>query len=102
MKVTRVPIRRLEPGTSFAEVHLARNAGVHHPLQRAVHRSATDARMLAVDEADEIVGAQMAFLLQERTENVFAFGGALAASGAKSGYIGEITVHDESGDLVIR
>ena len=57
MKVTRVPIRRLEPGTSFTEVHLAGDAGIHHPLKRAVHRGATDSRMLAVDKADEQVEA---------------------------------------------
>jgi hypothetical protein len=51
--------------------------------------------MLAVHEAHEIVGAQMAFLLKERTEDVFAFGGALAARGAKVRYIRESTIHEE-------
>ena len=98
VEVPRVPVGRLEPRASFAEVHLAGESLVHHPLQRAIHRGAADSRILAVHEADEIVGAQMAFLLKERAEDVFALGGTLAARGAKVGYVWERTVHEESGD----
>jgi hypothetical protein len=54
-----------------------------------------------VHDADEIVRAQMAFLLKERTEDVLALGGTFAACGAKVGDIREGTVHLEFGDLVI-
>ena len=43
MEVARMPVRVLEPEPAFAEVHLAGDAGVHHPLQRAVDGGAADA-----------------------------------------------------------
>src|SRR5262245_55944317 len=94
----RMPVRRLETRPAFAEVDLARDAGIDHPLERAVDGGAADARILPVHEADEIVRAQVAFLLQERTKNVFAFGGALAAGGPKVGDVRERTFHGEFGD----
>ena len=65
MEVARVPVRRLEARAAFAEVDLARDAGVDHPLQRAVHGRAADAGVLAAHEIEQIVGAEMAFLAQE-------------------------------------
>ena len=65
MEVPRMPIRRLEPGTAFAEIDLAGDAGVDHPLQRAVDRGAADAGLLAAHEIEQIVGAEVAFLLRK-------------------------------------
>ena len=59
MKVPRVAVRRLETRTPFAEVDFARDAGVDHPLQRAVDGRAADAGVLAADEVEEVVGAEM-------------------------------------------
>ena len=59
MKVPRVAVRRLEARAAFAEVDLAGDAGVDHPLQRAVDGRPADARRLAADEIEQIVGADV-------------------------------------------
>ena len=59
MKVPRVPVRVLEPEAALAEVDLARDARVDHPLQRAVDRGAADALVLAARDVEEIVGAEV-------------------------------------------
>ena len=64
--VARMPVRVLEAEAALAEIDLAGDAGGHHPLQRAVDGGAADAVVFALDEVDEIVGAQMAFLLAGR------------------------------------
>ena len=43
MEVARVPVRGLEAEAPFAEIDLAGDAGVDHPLQRAVDGGAADA-----------------------------------------------------------
>ena len=53
--------------------------GVDHPLQRAVDGGAADAGMLAAYEVEEIVGAEVAFLLEEVPENLVALGRSFAA-----------------------
>ena len=65
-------IRRLETRPAVAEIHLARDAGADHPLQRAVDGGAADARVLVADEIAQIVRAQMALLADEDTENSIA------------------------------
>ena len=65
MKVARVTVGRLEARAAFAEVDLARDAGADHPLQGAVDGGAADARRLAADEIEQIVGADVALLTQE-------------------------------------
>ena len=87
MKVARVAVRRLEARTAFAEIDLAGDAGVDHPLQRAVDGGAADAGVLAADEIEQIVRAEMTFLTQEDVEDAIALAGALAAGGrsARSG-----------------
>ena len=67
VEVARMAVRRLEARAPFAEIDLARDAGVHHPLQRAIDRRAADAGILAADEIEEIVGADVAFLGQKNT-----------------------------------
>ena len=44
MEVTRLAVRMLEAEPALAEVDLARDAGVDHPLQCAVDGGAADAR----------------------------------------------------------
>ena len=89
MEVAGMAVGRLEPRTAFAEVDLPGDAAGDHPLQRAIDRGAADARMLAADEIEEIVGAQVTFLFQEGPQNLFAFGRALAACGGEARKIGE-------------
>ena len=81
MEMARVPIRVLEPESPLAEVHFASDAGVHHPLQRAVDRGSADAVIFVPDEFDQIVGAQVSFLAQEHIDDEVAFAGALSARG---------------------
>ena len=84
MKVARMAVGRLEPRAAFAEIDLAGDAGVDHPLQRAVDGGAADARVLAADEIEQIVGAEVTFLAQEDLEDAVALGGALAAGRAQA------------------
>ena len=79
VEVPRLAVRVLEPEPSLAEVHLARDAGVDHPLQRAVDGRAADAMVVLADQIDEIVGAEMTFLTQEDVDNLLPLAGALAA-----------------------
>ena len=65
MKVSRMTIGGLEPRTTLAEVHLAGHACSDHPLQRPVDRRAADSRILAANELEELVGAQMTLLPQK-------------------------------------
>ena len=79
VEVPRLAVGVLEAEAAFAEVDLAGDAGVHHPLQRAVDGGAADAVIFAADEIDEIVGAQVPFLAQEHVDDLLALAGALAA-----------------------
>ncbi len=42
MEVTGLTVGMLEPETPFAEIDLAGDARIDHPLQRAIDRGATD------------------------------------------------------------
>ena len=103
MKVPWMMIRRLEAGPPFAEVDLTGEAGIHHPLQRSIHRRATDLRIFAVNEIREIIGGEMTFLPDENVQNAVALTGALAAGRKKGGKIGKGAIHDiwRVGELVI-
>ena len=82
VKVPRMAVRVLETEAAFAEIDLAGDARVHHPLQRAVHRGAADAAIFLADEIDKVVGAEMPLLAEERVDDEVAFAGALASSRA--------------------
>jgi hypothetical protein len=84
MKVPRVSVRVLETKSAFAEVHLTGNAGIHHPLQRPVYGGAADAMVFALDDVDQIVGAQVSLLPEEHVDDLVAFAGTLRAGGAQS------------------
>jgi hypothetical protein len=92
MEVSRVTVGRLEPGTPFAEIDFSGDAAVHHPLQRAIDRGAADAGMLAADQIEEIVRAEVTFLFQEGPQYLFAFGRAFAARGVRARKVREGTV----------
>ena len=68
---------------------------IDHPLQRAVDGGAADAGMLAADEIEEVVRAEVTFLLQEGPQYLFAFGRAFAACGAQARKVREGTVPHE-------
>ncbi len=84
MEVPRVPVGMLEPEAPLAEVHLAGDAGIDHPLQRAVDGGAADPLILAADQIDQIVGGEVAFLAQEHVDDEIALAGTLAAGRSKA------------------
>jgi len=65
----------------LAEVDFTRDAGVDHPLQRAVDRGPADAARPAANAIEEIVGADVPLLAQEYLHDFVALGAALAATG---------------------
>src|SRR4029453_1358692 len=79
VEVPRVAVGRLEARAPLAEVDLARDAGVDHPLQRAVNGGAADAGGLLADAFEQIVGADVPFLAQEDLHDAIALAGAFAA-----------------------
>jgi hypothetical protein len=79
MKMARLPVRLLEPEPALAKVDLARDPRVNHPLQGAVDGCAADALILAPDQIDEIVGAEVSLLTQEDVDDLLALARALAA-----------------------
>ena len=82
MKVARMAVRLLEAEAAFAEIDLAGDPRIHHPLQGAIDRGAADAAIFLADQIDEVVGAEVPFLAEERIDDEVAFAGALAASRA--------------------
>ena len=62
VEVPRVPVGVLETEAALAEIDLPGDAGVDHPLQRAVDGGAADPVIFPTDEVDEIVSAQVTFL----------------------------------------
>ena len=83
MKVPRVPVGVLEAELAFAEVDLAGDAGVDHPLQRAVDGGAADPLILAADEVDEIVGGEVAFLAEKDVDDQVALARRLLPAGRR-------------------
>src|SRR4029079_6317176 len=53
VKVARMPERRLEARSPFAEVPFARDARADHPLKRAIHGRPSDFRVLAANQIAE-------------------------------------------------
>ena len=94
MEVPRMPVRMLEAEAALAEIDLAGDAGVDHPLQRAVDGRAADPLILAPDQIDEIVGGEVSFLAQEHVDDEIALAGALAARGPQAVDVGGSGVHE--------
>ena len=84
VEMPRVPVGVLEPEAPLAEVDLPRDAGVDHPLQRAVDGRAADPLVLAPDQIDQVVGAEMPLLAQEDVDDAIALAGSLAAFRAEA------------------
>ena len=89
MKVARLPVRVLEPEAPFTEVDFAGDAGVDHPLQRAIDGRAADAVVLATNQIDEIVRAEVPLLAQEEVDDLLTFVRVLAADRLQSAQIGK-------------
>ena len=70
----------LEAESPLAEIDLAGNARINHPLQGAIHRCTADAVILMSNEINQIVGAEMSFLTEEDVDNLLPLAGALATS----------------------
>src|SRR5688572_13900222 len=78
MEVPGLAVGMLEPESSLAEIDLAGDTRIDHPLQGAIDGRAADAVIVPPNEIDEIVGAEMPFLPQEDVDNLLPFAGALA------------------------
>ena len=78
VKVARVAVRVLEAEAPLAEIDLARDAGVDHPLQRAVDGRPADPLIFAANQIDEIVGGEVPLLTQEDVDDEVALAGTLA------------------------
>src|SRR5262245_13744915 len=78
MEVTGLAIGLLEAESPLAEINLAGDARIHHPLQGAIDGGAADPVIVVPNEIDEIVGAEMPFLTQEDVDNLLPLAGALA------------------------
>ena len=87
--MARVAVGVLEPEPALAEVDLARDAGLDHPLQRPVDRGAADVLVLAVDQIVEVVRAEVALVPEEHVEDRLALARSLAARRAQAVEIGE-------------
>ena len=74
-----ITVGRIEPGAALAEIHLASDARLDHPLQRPIDGRPPDSGRLLADEIEEIVGAQVAFLFEKDPEDAIALAGAFAA-----------------------
>ena len=70
MEVTGLTVGMLEPESPFAEVHLAGNARIDHPLERAINRGTTDPVIVPPDQINEVVSTEMPFLPQEDVDNL--------------------------------
>src|SRR5256885_9269039 len=53
MKMARVPVRRLVPRSTVAEIDLARDVGLDHPLERPVDGGASDTRFLPAHDVEQ-------------------------------------------------
>ena len=54
MKMARVAVRCLVPRSTVAEIDLARDVGVDHPLERSVDGGASDTRFLPAHDVEQI------------------------------------------------
>ena len=84
----------LKAETAFAKVDLARDTGIDHPLQCSVDCRATDALILAPDQIDQVIGAEMPFLTQKDVEDEIPFARAFGPSGTNTIEIGGGHRHD--------
>ena len=79
--MARVPVRVFVAEVALAEVDAARDSGVDHPLQRAVDGRAADPAVLRADQLDELVRAEVPFLLHEEVDDDVALARTAAAGG---------------------
>ena len=84
MKVPRMAIGMLEAEAAFAKIHLARDARLLHPLERAVDGGAADFLVFAPDEIVEIVGGEVPLLAEEHVDDEIALSGSFAAGGPEA------------------
>ena len=81
MEVARVPVRVFVTVAALAKIDAARDAGIDHPLQRAVDGGAADPAVFRADQLDQLVGAEVAFLLHEEVDDDIALARTAAAGG---------------------
>src|SRR6476660_10309632 len=83
----------LETEPALAEIDLASDAGVNHPLESAINRCTTDSMIFAPDDIDEVVGAEVPLLAKEHIDDLFALARAFAAVWLQPAEIRKRAVH---------
>src|SRR5690348_16402194 len=83
----------LETESPLAEINLAGDAGIDHPLERAVDGGAADSLIFAPDQIDEVVGAEVSLLAEEDVDDLFALARAFAAVWLQPAEIRKRAVH---------
>src|SRR6185436_11036991 len=89
MKMARLPVRMLEPEAPFTEIDFAGDAGVDHPLQRAIDGRAADAVVFPTNQIDEIIRAEVTLLTEEEVDDLLPLVRVLAADRLQSAQIGK-------------
>src|SRR6186713_723260 len=69
MKMARMAVGMFEPEAAVAEVDAVGDAGFDHPLQRTVNGSPANPWIGLPDERDEVVGTDMALLVEEEFDD---------------------------------
>src|SRR5262245_20427934 len=102
VKVPRLAVRMLETEPALAEINLAGDTGVDHPLQRSVDGGAADSLVFAPDQIDQVVGAQVSLLAEEDVDDLFALARAFAAVWLQPAEIRKSAVHRYPATLRLR
>jgi hypothetical protein len=84
MKMPGMPVRMFEAEPTLAEVDLAGDPGINHPLERAIDRSPADPLILTADQIDEVLRREMALLPEEDVDDEVPFARPLAAGRAEA------------------
>ena len=93
MKMSRVPIRVFETEPALAEIDLAGNASVDHPLERPVHGRPAGRVTFRLEDVDQIISAQMPLLPQEDVDDQLALAGPSASRGAEAFEVVRLRFH---------
>ena len=74
VEVRRVTVRVLEADNALDRLDASCEAGLGHPLQRAIDGRAADVPIVAPNHLDEVVRAEVSFVAEERVDDQVALG----------------------------
>ena len=88
MEVPGMTIRVLEAEPALAEIDLAGDAGLDHPLEGPVDGRPADPLIFTANQIDELVGGEVTFLPEKDVDDEVALAGSLAACRPQAVYVG--------------